>query len=297
MEVYADRLVFRRYDVRGAVEYKPDAPWVVALPYRPSADAPYAFKTRAAAERPAAFANGAAVSIAPAPDGRPFLDVRFPTATDPDAVLTYRVEVARKTPAGWTPFSVVDVFGDFGDRRQDRTGWRACRLSTSLFAKGETYRISVTPRGFYDVCGQTIACEWRADRLPPTTVVWLCEDPMTSQKIVGKGKLNGGWFERPSGEVRIAVPEGLVVGEKGQRFRFTFDVTVVQPHAKVGTAVGVTEAHWAAGMLTAKECSGSMRYVTDLEFGPGARWWAFRVAGDGVERLRFDRLLVERIDG
>ena len=281
MEVFPGRLVLRRYDVRGAVEYKPETPWIVGRP--------------PAKERPAAFAAGAApVAV---PDATPFssVTVRIPTATDPDSVLFYRVEAQRRAGEGWAPVSLIDVFGDFGERREDRTGWRECRFAASVFEAGSEYRFTVTPFGFFGTRGASVSCNWTAPEKAKVEVVWTCEDPMTTQKVVGAGKLKDGWFESPGGEIRIDLPKDAIRGEKGDVFRFTADIRIEQPEAALGAAFGIGRASWSSGLLTPRERTDTLRYTLAETFTGKADGWSFRLAGAGRRRVRFERLLVEKL--
>jgi len=294
LEVFPNRLVFRRYDVRDGVEYRPEVPWTVSLPFAASAQAPYSVSVRRAQERPASFAPGARPTVTP--DGTPFssVTVRFPTVTRPEDVQDYRVTIARQADGRWTDFALADVFGDFSERPQDRTGERKVSFDAVFFEPGETYRLSVTPRGFFGMSGQPISCVWTAPQKARAEVVWECANPMDTQTVVGAGRRENGWFVSEGGEVRIDLPPGIVRGRTGDRFRFTADVRIDQASCPVGAAFGVVpQVRWNRGVLTAKEPTQALRYTVTEPFGEGASEWAFRLGGPGKRRIRFERLMVE----
>ena len=60
MEVFANRIVFRRFDVRDRKEYAADTPWIVPWPFDPST-APYRREPRAASAKAPEFASDAKV--------------------------------------------------------------------------------------------------------------------------------------------------------------------------------------------------------------------------------------------
>ena len=298
MEVFPDRLVFRRYDVRDGSEYRPDAPWTVRLPYAQSAQPAYSAAARAATEREAAFPASAKVDVST--DATPFrsVAVRFPTATCPEDVLLYRVEIARKNAAGaWEAFSGMDVFGDFYEIPSARTGTLDCSFSSSLFASGADYRFAVTPVGFFGRMSKPISAEWRAPEKAPTEVVWKCDSPM-DLKFGGGAKVvrEGDWLSCGPGEFRIGLPPDALRGAKGDEFRFSVEMQTVQENVAHGVAFGVTKAMWSRGLLTPLGDSGFRRYVLAERMESGRRPdWAFKFEGQGNLKVRFRSLLVERI--
>lgn len=118
---------------------------------------------------------------------------------------------------------------------------------------------------------------------------------MTTQKVVGVGKLKDGWFESPGGEIRIDLPKDAVRGEKGDVFRFTADIRIEQPEAALGAAFGIGRASWSGGLLTPRERTDTLRYTLAETFTGKADGWSFRLAGAGRRRVRFERLLVEKL--
>ncbi len=296
MEVFRDRLVFRRYDVRDGVEYKPDAPWTVPLPFVPGS-APLAVAARRQTERAATFPAGASPSVEV--DRAPFsrVLVKFPAVTEPDIVLNYRVEAAlRNAAGGWERCAAADVFGDFYERPADRTGTLSWNFASALFDAGGEYRISVTPVGFFGTEGKPISCHWRAPEKAPAEIVWRCEDPMETIKPVGDAKIrrDGDWLVCGSGGFRFDPPPEALQGNKGDRFVFVVEMQTVQTEVPYGVAFGVVNANWSGGLLTPLGDSGMVRYALTEVHGDGDPDWAFRFAGKGNLKVRFSGLWIER---
>ena len=296
MQVFPDRLVIRRYDVRDGVEFRPDAPWTVPLPFASEA-APLTVAARRRTERAAAFPAGAAPSVEL--DGTPFsqVGVKFPAATDPDIVLHYRVEAARRNAAGaWERSVSADVFGDFYERPTDRRGTLSWKFEPALFDAGTDYRLTVTPVGFFGTEGEPISCLWRAPDKAPAEIVWRCDNPMESLKPVGGANVRreGDWLICGPGEFRFDPPPEMINGRKGDLFTFVAEMHTVQTDVPYGVAFGVARATWSGGLLTPLGDSGMVRYALVEKHGGGKPSWAFKFAGKGNLKVRFARLWIER---
>ena len=118
---------------------------------------------------------------------------------------------------------------------------------------------------------------------------------MSTQKVVGAGRLKDGWVESPGGELRIDLPKDVIRGEKGDVFRFTADIRIEQQEAALGAAFGIGRATWSGGLLTPRERADALRYTLAETFSGKADGWSFRLAGAGRRRVRFERLLVEKL--
>ena len=296
MQVFPDRLVIRRYDVRDGVEFRPDAPWTVPLPFA-SETAPLTVAARRRTERAAAFPANAAFSVEV--DGTPFsqVGVKFPTATDPDIVLHYRVEAARRNAAGaWERSVSADVFGDFYERPVDRKGTLSWNFDSALFDAGGEYRFTVTPVGFFGTEGAPISCLWRAPEKVLSEVVWRCDNPMEELKFVGAAKTHreGDWLVCGPGEFRIDPPPEALKGRKGDRFTFVAEMQTVQTAVPVGVAFGLSRAVWSGGLLTPLGDSGMVRYALTETLAGDKPKWAFKFAGHGNLKVRFAKLWIQR---
>ena len=296
MQVFPDRLVIRRYDVRDGEEFRPDAPWTVPLPFA-AETAPLTVAARRRTERAAACPANAALSVEV--DGTPFsrVGVKFPTAIDPDIVLHYRVEAARRNATGdWERFVRTDVFGDFYERPVDRKGMLSWNFDSALFDASGEYRFTVTPVGFFGTEGAPISCLWRAPEKVPSEVVWRCDNPMEELKVVGGAKTHreGGWLFCGPGDFRIDPPPEALKGRKGDRFTFVAEMQTVQADVPVGVAFGLSRAVWSGGLLTPLGDSGMVRYALTETLAGDKPKWAFKFAGKGNLKVRFAKLWIER---
>lgn len=162
MDVYDDRLEFRRFDVRDPAERCRERRWTVPLPFVPS-QASYALARRKANEPVGVFAADAAVTVVA--DGKPgTATIRFSTVVNPEVVRTYRVEVERRNGDVWEPLCRADAFGDFDELPCNRRGFLESRIEVARLGQAGTCRITVTPEGFFGALGKPLVRELAARR-------------------------------------------------------------------------------------------------------------------------------------
>ena len=230
MDVYRDRLVFFRHDVRDGAEC--GAPWVVPLPFA-AAETPYA-PARAVKRFPKlpGFAADAAVTVKP--EGANGYAVEFPEATvGPDA-FAYRIRCARKDADGsWRNFTHDEIFGEFWKRRTERTGQARHVLSTGFFTPGETYRVSVVPVDFFYREAAAIETTFTASHQAGVRI-WKIADPAKELRFTEYGKPVApgadGVIAPPSGQGTLWLPAGAFAGLKGGvRHQLIIDIDADQP--------------------------------------------------------------------
>ena len=160
MDVHRDRIVFRRFDIRLHEEHNPERRWCVPLPFSPDS-APYAAARRKAAEKAGVFPAMAKVEVNS--DKRfKWLTIRIPTVENVCDVRSYRILVDKMTDGRWVEVLRENAIGDFDELPSAHKGYVDMRLEAKCFSKGETYRFTVTPEGFFGKQGTPISCEWRA---------------------------------------------------------------------------------------------------------------------------------------
>ena len=153
LEVYADRLVFRRFTARDRRELDPEKPWTMALPYDPK-HPQFDFVSRAAAT--------------PAPqlpkDAEPTLwydygliYMMFAAAVDPTSVCSYRIEIAENGGVTKSYFVIADYYR-IPEHRQNRIVFRFPPKATR---PGGKYHCRIFPVGFFGAEGKP--CEWDFD--------------------------------------------------------------------------------------------------------------------------------------
>ncbi|MBR1920784.1 MAG: metallophosphoesterase [Kiritimatiellae bacterium] len=150
VEVFADRLTFRRFSARDRREIEPGEPWTVRVPYRP-ADAVYSFESRRARE------------VAPQFDGdvEPtlwydfgYVYLMFEAATKGGPVYGYRIDLTAKGGGASSHLHLADFYR-LPAHRQRRIVFRAPPFALS---PGRRYHCRITPVGFFGATGRGV--EW-----------------------------------------------------------------------------------------------------------------------------------------
>lgn len=174
MDVYKDKLVFRRFFSTTKKEYKPDNRWCVPLPFDPKT-APYTEARRYAASRAPKFAASAKVVASVTPKE---VKLRFSRANHRDGIFYYKVEAQRQLDGKWVTFARRDARGQFMLAPEKRKKNLSHSLSASFFEAGKTYRIQVTPVHFFGKAGAPIATEFTVKSVPGRTVFYENRNPM-----------------------------------------------------------------------------------------------------------------------
>ena len=211
MDVYRDRLVVRRYDVRDGSEYGADDPWIVPLPFA-AKTAPFARATqqkRLAKKRPApAFGPAAKLVTTWSEKG---LELEIPGVATSTRAFYYRLELARKNARGaWVPFTRDDNFADFWLAPKDRTP-TSYTLSRAFFQKaGETIRVSVAPIDFFDQATKPLTADVVVPHVPK--VLSRVTGETVTFTDTGKPVVRGadGFFTPPSGQGTAWLPAAML---------------------------------------------------------------------------------------
>ena len=267
MDVFADRLVFHRHDVRDGSEIAP--PWVVPLPFDPSA-APYA-PARAAArvKRLPAFNDGAKVEVKPVASG---FEVKFDDATTPQAFM-YRIQCERRNALGeWEAFSRDDVFSEFWKAKADRTGVISHVLASGFFSPRGEYRVSVRPLDFFYRAGADIASQAATmPGEPAPEELWKIEPPARKLRFTeyneAVAETVGGRFAPSTGQGALWLPENAFANlVPGKRHQLVLDLDSCLPDGdwcgwRVRLAPRSGGSVSASSALTASGSPGTLRYV------------------------------------
>ena len=203
-EVYADRVIVRRFNLRSGKELFPDKPWQFPLPFD-KATAPYRMEVRQKLPVPS-FNAGQKVGFKPEFMGNlrwgklvlPLPDV------EPMGVLGYSVKVEVKNSKG-----DFEHFGIISFTRWQLPG----KVEEFAFPAGyldadRDYRVTVTPLGYYGGLGNPIVGEFSVGKVPwkecpgAWNPVW---NPWKSAKIL---PVDADGFVAVNGDVR-----GLLPGE------------------------------------------------------------------------------------
>ena len=304
MEVFPDRVVFRRFDVRTGREYEPDHPWTVPVPFSPAA-APYA-RSRAAAREPIPQFGADASLTLKAEEPFASLTLAFPSAQGPHGTFINKVQVLAE---GGRQLARCDFFGDFHLAEEERPSCQEIKLGAGYFEPGRSYRVRVTPCNCFGGAGRPIESAFVA----PASFAsgprrFLSEDPMAECPFWANGgpgkkltrgerlKAKDGWYEIGTGYYWMEFPVAIWEGRKGTSFRMTVDMETDQPAAKTWTIVvrNVKRVKNASNrLLTPHGKSGPMRYVVDFRKKEDDFPCCLLVREGQKGRIRFNRVALE----
>jgi hypothetical protein len=301
LEVYADRLVVRRFDVRDGKEYT-DAPvWTVPLPFDP-ATAPYRRERTAKVEPVPQFASGAKLSVISKGDPCERFELSFPKADGPNGVYIYRLEIEDEKGVR---LARQDEFGQFWLSAHERQPILTYSLSAGYFDAGRKYRIVVTPVNCFGVCGRPISAVVKASE-SNGTLLWESVNPMKECSFMtglSGGKpvpVKDGWYQMTGGNHRMEIPSEVWNGKKGTRFRFIVDLEMEQFGERTWTVVlrnpnPLKNAN--ARIATPRGRSGKQRYVIEFAKQKDDFRYYLLIREGGAGKLRINRARLERIPG
>lgn len=306
IDVYADRLVVRRWDVRDQSEIDPAHPWIVPLPFDP-ATAPYARARRTAAEplpKFSADAKLAAVAV-----GTPFagFQLKFPAV---EKAMLYRIEAQMREGSEWKTFSWMETFSDYWKSPKDRTDFIEFLLKESYFEPGRDYRITVAGVNQYGCVGEPIAAEVKTpSSFAPRKLLFSArgEDLVFYHMnedlthVVHKPDAEGFYGPFNDGSHYIELPANLFAGEPNSRFRLTLDMRTIQPEE--GTVWDLkfqdptTWFHCTERTATPHGDSGRERYVMELKKANLTKKDTYHVCFSWASpgRVKFYALKLERL--
>ena len=219
IDVYADRLVAYRHDVRDGAEVGPA--WVVPFPFA-SKSAPYRAGEHEKRFAVPQFAQDAKLTLAAKGSPLEGYDLTIPEAmADGKIPYNYRVRIERQGKSGeWKTVARDDVMAEWWIRPSDRKGKLVHFLHSGFFAEGEKFRIAVTPMDFFYREGNMLFADVPAAANLRT--VWESVDPMKEMSYYEGGKplepdAEGfvspqtvhGQFRFPKGAFKCARRDGL----------------------------------------------------------------------------------------
>ena len=156
LEVFRDRLVFRRFSARDKREIEPDSPWTIPWPHDP-ATAPYSFEHRRKAETAPQFRG----------DVEPtlwydfgYVYLMFNAAENRSSVFGYRIELSEEGGETKSYFQLSDYYR-IPEHRQNRIVFKA---PPGALASGASYRCRIFPVGFFGAEGNP--CDWKFTTSP-----------------------------------------------------------------------------------------------------------------------------------
>lgn len=305
LEVFADRLVFRRFDVRDGEEHQADRPWIVPWPFDP-ATAPYRPEIRKGRSPLPAFARGAALKVVPDGANGDGVTLVIPAAAGETRAYAYRVWLDRDDAnGGWKPLARRDFFGDFCQPRRNWAVEHEQKFVSAYFEGNSRYRFRVSPVNCWGVEGKALETAFSAPEsgVAPK-VVWSSNDPMNECPFRfglsgGSSVLRDGDFYRMDARnARLVLPKGIWDGPKGTRFRFVADIRTIQKSWPTWTIVlrNPTPIANAFGRISTPDGdTGTLRYVIDFAKTDAAYAYYLLVREGGEGKIRFEHIRIERL--
>lgn len=302
VDVYASKIVFRRFDVRNGEEYHAENPWMVPWPHDP-ATAPYALERRNRNMPKPAFAPDAALKLSPLKAGGVMLTV--PTAVGEPRPFAYRVRLERLGNNGkWMMHARRDFFGDAWQLESERPKKYDMEFADVYFCDGGKFRFRVSPVNFIGTEGKCVSLEYDAPASESASIVWESADPMKDCPflfgLAGKGPVprKGDFYEMDGRDARLVFPKCVWKGAKGAKFRFVADIHTVQENLPTWTMVLRNPKPLKNAMRrvsTPFGDSGMMRYVFDFEKSAENHDYYLLVREGCAGRIRFGRIRIERV--
>ena len=306
VDVHADRLVVRRWDVRDGSEIDPSHPWIVPLPFCAN-NAPYNRELRKAAEPIPAFPKSATLSVSA--EGAPFKGFRLSFPEVSENTMLYRIEAQRKEGKGsWNTFTWLEIFSDYWKHPKDKTGSANFLYKAEYFDPDVEYRFAVSPVNQYGVKGGAILAETRSpNSFPKATTLFECDNPMKEMTLCRRvnhkhiySETNGFLGPVIDKQTFLMLPEGLFKGKKGTHFRAILDICTKQDEDGLVWSLKFLDPNALIGaserISTSSGESGNCRYVLDLIKGSTSDTYhiCFEWGKGGLVKL--NHVKIERID-
>lgn len=301
MEVFKEKILFRRYSLLDGKEYRQGTPWCVPWPFKKET-APYNIKHRYARSAAPAFPAGAKVTFVP--DGVPFnaVKLQFPAAR-PD-VFSYTIAIERKNAKNqFEPFTQKEIFSNFHLLPAEQLKTMETCLASGYFDSGREYRITITPANFFGKKGKPVSTVWRAPAAAVNKVLFESKDPMKEMPF--KSDLQGGkLFKQEKGfylhdtfEGRLLFPENIWRVTPGTPLRLIADIHTIQDDAKQWTIVmrNPTPRRNAHGRIASGAGDVRRRYVIDFTYQKKDFKYYLLIREGNTGKIRFNYVRLEAL--
>jgi hypothetical protein len=308
MDVYPERLVFRRWDVRDGSEIGSDRPWSVPLPFV-AETAPYNHERLKAAIPASPFPRKAKVQVETVLEKGDFAGVRVGfQQTGPDT-LRYRIVAERRTREGWRQLAHEELYSGFWQRPEDRESQVSVLFPAAKLDLASSVRFAVVPLSHFGVPGERIVSK---SVKTPKSGSWktVFEADWPSDKLAyvyakGGGVIECGadGFHKPSGSKgsRLELPKGIFAGPAGAKFRVVVDMRTEQP--KNAWLWGLWLVDGETGKPVTKRQgtpagdSGDQRWVFELVKSEKLDSDTYHLGFDWgtTSRVKFNRVRIQRM--
>ncbi|MBR7104662.1 MAG: metallophosphoesterase [Lentisphaeria bacterium] len=302
MEIFKNKVVFRRFDVMTGKEYRPEDRWIIPLPHDPGT-APYTEKMRKRLPAPQ-FPKNSRITFKP--DKIPFdsLLFTFPEAQGKYGVFTYSTQLFRKTPQGaWEKFMVKDMPGNYQKDPEQRIT-AAFSLSAGFFDSGREYKISITPVDFFGNSGKSIETVFKTPRKRQAKLLFESRDPMKELAFCDgfRGKkgfpVKKGFYFYHGDNARLLFPEKVWEAPAQTKFRFTIDLRMEQPGNRPWTLVlqdQVSRGNAFGRIYTKEGKTDLQRYVVEFYKKNQACNYYLLIREGKAGKIRFEYVKIEKL--
>ena len=302
MEVYKDKILFRRYCLWENTEYKPAFPWCIPLPFNPKT-APYRKEKRFADSAAPRFAVGAKLSMAP--DAVPFNHVNLTIPHAAPDVFTYAITFEKQSATGkFEHFAYREVFSNFYLPAAERNAEVQAALPAAYFDTNSVYRINVTPVNFFGKKGKSLSMIWRAPAKVQNKVLFESKNPMKELSFMSElkdgvpMKQKDGFYIHDVFNARLLFPDKVWAGiPAGTRLRLTADIHTIQGHEKMWTLTIRNPAPQrnASGRVTTGPGNFKSRYVFNFRMQK-ANWKYYLLIREAYTgKIRFNYFKLEQL--
>jgi len=302
MDVYKDKIVFRRFSLLNNQEYRPENPWTIPLPYD-DATAPFKYERRKAESTVPEFAADAKISVAA--DGIPFRKVTL-TISPAEGARHFNLEIAEKAKDGnWKTVARKMVFNNFYLLEKERSNNIETELYGAYFESGREYRFTATPENFFGKTGKSISTEWLAPKRTATKVLFESKDPMNDKRLAYFDALNGGkkhkmlsdgFYHQKTYYGRLTVPDEVWNIPHNTRIWITVDIHSIQDPARAWTILwrNPVPQHNAHSRITTYTGNVSNRYVMQFRHRKDMKYYLLVREGADEGKIRFNYLKIEQ---
>ena len=302
LEVYPEKLVFRRYFSVSKKEYSAEEPWIIPLPFDKKT-APYNSKRRFQKSSAPEFPENSVVEVKQKTGVVEFV---FPRALHKKGVFNYNFEIFRKVKDDWQKWARRDLMGHFMLAEDERPAKVSHELNIGYFDVGNEYRAVITPVNFFGKEGKALTVEFSIKDKSVDTVIFESRNPAADCKFMSElagGKpfalKKDGFFIHDNHNGRLEFPDGVWKGKRGTRFRFTVDMHLIQSKVKPWTLVlrnPVPLQNANHRILSPRGNSGVLRYVIEFEKQRNNFNYYFLIREGMKGKVKFDYVKIERID-
>ncbi|MBR7104661.1 MAG: metallophosphoesterase [Lentisphaeria bacterium] len=304
MEIYKNKVVFRRFDAMTGKEYSPDERWTVLLPHDP-ASALYTAQKRKLIPAPQ-FDRGTEITVTPDRDPAGTLVFSFNEAQGKYNTFFYRMTLFRKTAEGpWEFFGNQDKESHAFTLLPDKGKTSTLKLSSGYFESGKEYKVRITPFDFFNNSGQYIEKCFTAPPLKKTTLLFSSCDPMKDcpfkkgREGSGTFKIQNGYYLYSGSASRLTFPRQAWDVPAGQRLRLTLDMRMIQKHIHRPWTISIRDA--ASRKVVVKRIytpggsSGLQRYVIEFPKRKADDHYEVYFRDGKPGRLRIEYVKTEKI--